>query len=61
MEIHILLVYLIQLCFLSRYGPDLRREVLDMAEGIDIGEMHSFDLVPSAEAKKRPNSSDGSE
>ncbi|CDQ87139.1 unnamed protein product [Oncorhynchus mykiss] len=32
-----------------------------MAEGIYIGEMHSFDLVPSAEAKKRPNSSDGRE
>nr|XP_046180472.1 NF-kappa-B-repressing factor-like isoform X1 [Oncorhynchus gorbuscha] len=43
------------------YGSDLRREVLDMAEGIYIGEMHSFDLVPSAEAKKRPNSSDGRE
>ncbi|XP_029518250.2 LOW QUALITY PROTEIN: NF-kappa-B-repressing factor [Oncorhynchus nerka] len=32
-----------------------------MAERIDIGEMPSFDLVPSAEAKKRPNSSDGRE
>lgn len=32
-----------------------------MAERIDIGEMPSFDLVPSVEAKKRPNSSDGSE
>ncbi|XP_021417162.1 NF-kappa-B-repressing factor [Oncorhynchus mykiss] len=32
-----------------------------MAERINIGEMPSFDLVPSAEAKKRPNSSDGRE
>ncbi|XP_062331905.1 NF-kappa-B-repressing factor isoform X2 [Osmerus eperlanus] len=32
-----------------------------MAEGIDKGEMPSFELVPSSEAKKRPNSSDGRE
>ncbi|XP_036405025.1 NF-kappa-B-repressing factor [Megalops cyprinoides] len=35
--------------------------VLEMAEGIDVGEMPSFQLVPSAEAKKRPISSDGRE
>ncbi|KAJ8281678.1 hypothetical protein COCON_G00041970 [Conger conger] len=32
-----------------------------MAEGIDVGEMPSFQLVPSSEAKKRPISSDGRE
>ncbi|KAJ8255115.1 hypothetical protein GJAV_G00201080 [Gymnothorax javanicus] len=32
-----------------------------MAEGIDAGEMLSFQPVPISEAKKRPNSSDGRE
>lgn len=36
------------------------QRVLEMAEGIDVGEMPSYELVSSAEAKKRPNSSDGS-
>lgn len=31
-------------------------KVLQMAEGIDIGEMPSFELVPSAKATKRPHS-----
>ena len=31
-----------------------------MAEGLGIGEMPSFDLSTNSEAKKRPNSSDGS-
>ncbi|XP_052010499.1 NF-kappa-B-repressing factor-like isoform X1 [Xyrauchen texanus] len=43
-----------------RYGPQIMHKALEMAEGIDIGEMPSYELVPSAEAKKRPNSSDGS-
>ncbi|XP_062856547.1 NF-kappa-B-repressing factor isoform X2 [Trichomycterus rosablanca] len=37
------------------------QRVLEMAEGINVGEMLSYELVPSAEAKKRQNSSDGSE
>lgn len=45
----------------DRYGPDLIWTVLVMAEGTCTGEMPSFDLSPSFEAKKRPNSSDGSE
>ncbi|KAK1804048.1 hypothetical protein P4O66_020084, partial [Electrophorus voltai] len=43
----------------SRYGPQLMQRVLEMAEGIHVGEMPSYELVPSTEAKKRPNSSDG--
>lgn len=35
-------------------------KVLEMAEGIDVGEMPSYELVPNAESKKRPGSSDGS-
>lgn len=31
-----------------------------MAEGIDVGEMLSYELVPITEAKKRQNSADGS-
>ncbi|MGH0184668.1 UNVERIFIED_CONTAM: hypothetical protein FKN15_015617 [Acipenser sinensis] len=42
-----------------RYSPEIMRKVLDMAEGIDIGEMPSFELVPGATANKRPSSSDG--
>ncbi|XP_066505859.1 NF-kappa-B-repressing factor isoform X2 [Hoplias malabaricus] len=37
------------------------QRVLEMAEGIHVGEMPSYELVPSAEAKKRPNSADGRE
>ncbi|MBN3297488.1 NKRF factor, partial [Amia calva] len=44
-----------------RYGPELMQKVLKMAEGIDIGEMPSFELVPGAESKKRPSSSDDKE
>ncbi|KAK3535751.1 hypothetical protein QTP70_021046 [Hemibagrus guttatus] len=43
------------------YGPQLMQRVLEMAEGIHVGEMPSYELVSSAEAKKRPNSSDGSD
>lgn len=42
------------------YGSQLMQRVLEMAEGIDVGEMPSYELVSSAEAKKRPNSSNGS-
>lgn len=45
----------------NRYGLDLIWMVLVMAEGTDIGEMPSFDPSPSADAKKRATSSDGSE
>ncbi|XP_056625295.1 NF-kappa-B-repressing factor [Triplophysa dalaica] len=44
-----------------RYDPQLKQKVLEMAEGISVGEMRSYELVPSAEAKKRPRSSEGSE
>lgn len=36
------------------------QKVLEMAEGISVGEMRSYELVPSAEAKKRPRLSEGS-
>ncbi|KAL4648298.1 NF-kappa-B-repressing factor-like [Arapaima gigas] len=43
-----------------RYGVDLMEKVLKMAEGIDVGEMPSFELEPAAEAKKkRARSPDG--
>ncbi|XP_077092359.1 NF-kappa-B-repressing factor [Siphateles boraxobius] len=44
-----------------RYASHLMLKVLEMAEGIDVGEMPSYELVPNAESKKRPGSSDGSE
>lgn len=44
----------------DRYGSQLTHKVLEMAEGIDVGEMPSYELVPNAESKKRPYSSDGS-
>ncbi|KAG1954586.1 NF-kappa-B-repressing factor [Pimephales promelas] len=44
-----------------RYASHLMVKVLEMAEGIDVGEMPSYELVPNAESKKRPGSSDGSE
>nr|XP_056715680.1 NF-kappa-B-repressing factor [Euleptes europaea] len=39
-----------------RYGSQVMEKVLQMAEGIDIGEMPSFELVPGAKATKRPHS-----
>ncbi|KAM5145788.1 NF-kappa-B-repressing factor [Mantella aurantiaca] len=42
----------------NRYGDQLTQKVHQMAEGIDIGEMPSYELVPEAKAAKRPNSSD---
>lgn len=37
------------------------QRVFEMAEGIHVDEMPSYELVPSAEAKKRPSSTDGGE
>ncbi|XP_066496002.1 NF-kappa-B-repressing factor [Tiliqua scincoides] len=39
-----------------RYGAQVMEKVLQMAEGIDLGEVPSFELVPDAKAKKRPRS-----
>ncbi|KAJ6663249.1 hypothetical protein lerEdw1_010385 [Lerista edwardsae] len=39
-----------------RYGAQVMEKVLQMAEGIDLGEMPSFELVPGAKATKRPRS-----
>ncbi|XP_060105205.1 NF-kappa-B-repressing factor [Heteronotia binoei] len=39
-----------------RYGSQVMEKVLQMAEGIDIGKMPSFELVPGAKATKRPHS-----
>ncbi|XP_054853012.1 NF-kappa-B-repressing factor [Eublepharis macularius] len=38
-----------------RYGTQVMEKILQMAEGIDIGEMPSFELVPSSKATKRPH------
>uniref|UniRef100_A0AAY5F6J2 XRN2-binding (XTBD) domain-containing protein n=1 Tax=Electrophorus electricus TaxID=8005 RepID=A0AAY5F6J2_ELEEL len=43
-----------------RYVPQLMQRVHVMAEGIHVGKMPSYKLVSNTEAKKRPNSSDGS-
>lgn len=42
----------------NRYGEQLTQKVHQMAEGIDIGEMPSYELVPGATATKRPATSD---
>nr|XP_020669533.1 NF-kappa-B-repressing factor [Pogona vitticeps] len=39
-----------------RYGSQVMEKVLQMAQGIDVGEMPSFELVPSAKGTKRPHS-----
>ncbi|XP_044887461.1 NF-kappa-B-repressing factor [Mauremys mutica] len=39
-----------------RYGSQVMEKVFKMAEGIDIGEMPSFELVPPAKPPKRPYS-----
>lgn len=39
-----------------RYGAQVMEKVLQMGEGIDIGEMPSFELVLGAKGKKRPRS-----
>ncbi|XP_070616010.1 NF-kappa-B-repressing factor [Erythrolamprus reginae] len=40
-----------------RYGSHIMEKILQMAEGIDIGEVPSFELVPGTKAAKRPRSS----
>ncbi|KAM4696095.1 NF-kappa-B-repressing factor [Rhinophrynus dorsalis] len=42
----------------NRYGEQLTQKVHQMGEGIDIGEMPSYELVPGAKATKRPGSAD---
>lgn len=42
----------------NRYGEQLTQKVHQMGEGIDIGEMPSYELVPGAKATKRPATSD---
>lgn len=36
-----------------RYGSQVMEKVLKMAEGIDIGEMQTFELVPSKKLKRQ--------
>ncbi|KAM4021126.1 NF-kappa-B-repressing factor [Anomaloglossus baeobatrachus] len=43
----------------NRYGEQLTQKVHQMADGIDIGEVPSYELVPGAKAVKRPATSDG--
>ncbi|XP_066437850.1 NF-kappa-B-repressing factor isoform X2 [Eleutherodactylus coqui] len=42
----------------NRYGEQLTQKVHQMADGIDIGEMPSYELVPGAKATKRPATTD---
>ncbi|XP_077141299.1 NF-kappa-B-repressing factor [Ranitomeya variabilis] len=42
----------------NRYGEQLTQKVHQMADGIDIGEVPSYELVPGAKATKRPTTSD---
>ncbi|XP_075691970.1 NF-kappa-B-repressing factor [Rhinoderma darwinii] len=42
----------------SRYGEQLTQKVHQLAEGIDIGEIRSYELVPGAKATKGPTTSD---
>ncbi|NXX42919.1 NKRF factor, partial [Tricholaema leucomelas] len=44
-----------------RYGMQVMEKVLKMAEGIDIGEMRSYELVPGKRLKRQHSSSDGPE
>ncbi|KAH0630862.1 hypothetical protein JD844_004172, partial [Phrynosoma platyrhinos] len=49
--------YNLQCPFLQcRYGSQVMEKVLQMAEGIDVGEMPSFELVPGSKGTKRPRS-----
>ncbi|XP_040262181.1 NF-kappa-B-repressing factor [Bufo bufo] len=41
----------------NRYGAQLTQKIQQMAEGIDTGEMPSYELVPGAKASKRPATS----
>ncbi|XP_053555161.1 NF-kappa-B-repressing factor [Bombina bombina] len=42
----------------NRYGEHLTKKVLQMGEGIDVGEIPSYELVPGTKASKRPCNSD---
>lgn len=47
---------------LNRYSPRLMEKILQMAEGIDIGEMPSYDLMlskPSKGLKRHLSTCDG--
>lgn len=47
---------------LNRYSPRLMEKILQMAEGIDIGEMPSYDLMlskPSKGQKRHLSTCDG--
>ncbi|KAF7244790.1 NF-kappa-B-repressing factor [Varanus komodoensis] len=39
-----------------RYGSQVMEKILPMSEGIDVGAMPSYELVPGAKATKRPRS-----
>lgn len=41
-----------------RYGMQVMEKVLKMAEGIDIGEMRTYELVPSRNLKRCHSPSD---
>uniref|UniRef100_H3AMQ3 NFKB repressing factor n=1 Tax=Latimeria chalumnae TaxID=7897 RepID=H3AMQ3_LATCH len=41
-----------------RYGTELMQKILAMADGIDLGQMPSYELVLDAKVQKRPCSSD---
>lgn len=41
-----------------RYGLQVMEKVLKMAEGIDIGEMRTYELVPSRKIKRCHSPSD---
>ncbi|XP_053555160.1 NF-kappa-B-repressing factor [Bombina bombina] len=45
----------------NRYGEQLTQKVFQMGEGIDIGEVPSYELVPGAKASKRPSTSEHDE
>lgn len=44
-----------------RYGSQVMEKVLKMAEGIDIGEMQTFELVPSKKLKRQRSPPDSTE
>uniref|UniRef100_G1N6Z9 NF-kappa-B-repressing factor n=5 Tax=Neognathae TaxID=8825 RepID=G1N6Z9_MELGA len=45
----------------KKYGSQVMEKVLKMAEGIDIGEMQSFELVPSKKLKRQRSPPDSPE
>ncbi|XP_007891353.1 NF-kappa-B-repressing factor isoform X2 [Callorhinchus milii] len=44
-----------------RYSPDLMEKVFQMAEGIDVGDMGSYELVPGTTTNKRSKGEDNGE